>query len=212
LRLQAKARLALPIGIDAEIGDKFSLMRWHSASNGLLAETEAHPPGRHNEGAALSACPGAGHSQPIEDQQATARERAAVGGTQVVGQGPTQRKQSTLRPLCPPPAFCERRHGGLARRRASACGPRGVSEGQGPHPGRANRRGVGLEDAADNRVPSATTSKSSSFHWPDGREADARLRISEDTTTRFQSSHSCSFPPMRRSLVLDVVPSRWRKC
>jgi hypothetical protein len=99
-----------------------------------------------------------------------------------------------------------------AHSRASACGPRGVSEGQGPHPGRANRRGVGLEDAADNRVPSATTSKSSSFHWPDGREADARLRISEDTTTRFQSSHSCSFPPMRRSLVLDVVPSRWRKC
>src|SRR5262249_57424536 len=80
LSLQAKARLALPIGTDAVIGDKFSLMRWHSASNGLLAGTEAHPPGRHNEGAALSACPGAGHSQPIEDEQATARERAVGAG------------------------------------------------------------------------------------------------------------------------------------
>src|SRR5262245_55732877 len=30
-------------------------------------------------------------------------------------------------------------------------------------------------------APSARTSKSSSSHSPDGREADARLRISEDT-------------------------------
>src|SRR5215471_10312720 len=30
-------------------------------------------------------------------------------------------------------------------------------------------------------TPSASTSKSSSFHWLEGREAEARLRISEDT-------------------------------
>ena len=30
-------------------------------------------------------------------------------------------------------------------------------------------------------------SKSSSFHWPDGREADARLRMSDDMTGCFTS-------------------------
>jgi hypothetical protein len=35
-------------------------------------------------------------------------------------------------------------------------------------------------------VASASTSKSSSFHSPDGREADARLRISEDMLQHFR--------------------------
>src|SRR5262249_4192176 len=34
-------------------------------------------------------------------------------------------------------------------------------------------------------APSASTSKSSSFHWPDGREAEARVRISEDTVRSY---------------------------
>jgi len=35
-------------------------------------------------------------------------------------------------------------------------------------------------------TPSASTSKSSSFHSPDGREALARLRIKLDSTIRFR--------------------------
>jgi hypothetical protein len=54
--------------------------------------------------------------------------------------------------LLPPPALCERSHGGLARcrvpmvRRAIPV----IAEGQGPHPRAPYGRGVHLEDAADN--------------------------------------------------------------
>src|SRR5262245_59768784 len=51
----------------------------------------------------------------------------------------------------PPPALSERRHRTLARRLV-AVRRRAVfvvSESEGPHPGRADRRGGGLHDAAD---------------------------------------------------------------
>jgi len=55
------------------------------------------------------------------------------------------------RPL-PPPAFGERRHGGLAARLIAVRRPTVfvVAKGQRPHPRRPDWRGVYLEDAADN--------------------------------------------------------------
>src|SRR5215470_10405853 len=56
--------------------------------------------------------------------------------------------------LLPPPAFCERRHRCLARRRV-AVRRRAVlviAERERPHPGRSYRRGVGQEDAADDEA------------------------------------------------------------
>jgi hypothetical protein len=52
-----------------------------------------------------------------------------------------------------------------------------MAEGERPHRGFSDRRGVRLEDAADDN---ASGKQSSSFHSPEGRLADARLRISED--------------------------------
>src|SRR6516164_10120316 len=46
-------------------------------------------------------------------------------------------------------------------------------------------------------APSAGTSKSSSFHWPDGREADARLRISVDIKS--QGEFGCGWLARFRS-------------
>ena len=79
--------------------------------------------------------------------------------------------------LFPPPAFGEGRHRGLARRLATLrrLAILVMPEGQCPHPRRAYGRGVHLHDAADDRSPQST-SKSSSFHSPDERLADARLR------------------------------------
>src|SRR5258708_36851566 len=56
--------------------------------------------------------------------------------------------------LFPPPALCERRHRGLARRRVAVrrCAVFMVPDGERPHPGRAYRRGCGLEDATDDRA------------------------------------------------------------
>src|SRR5262249_7366014 len=44
-------------------------------------------------------------------------------------------------------------------------------------------------------APSASTSKSSSFHSPDGRDADARLRISEDMTRKWAIRFPSIVPP-----------------
>src|SRR4029077_4108579 len=49
-----------------------------------------------------------------------------------------------------------------------------------PHPRRPYGRGVGLEDTAD-ETPSASTSKSSSLHCPEGRLAEARFRSAART-------------------------------
>src|SRR5262245_29553962 len=82
--------------------------------------------------------------------------------------------------LLPPPAFCERRHRGLARRRAvRRCAVLVISEGERPHPGLPYGHCRRPHDAADHDVV-GETSKSSSFHSPDGRETEARLRMSED--------------------------------
>src|SRR5262249_14040155 len=55
------------------------------------------------------------------------------------------------RPL-PPPALCERRHGGLTCRLVAMRWPPVfvVAKGQRPHPRRPDWRGMDLEDATDN--------------------------------------------------------------
>src|SRR5262249_28958522 len=65
---------------------------------------------------------------------------------------PRKRTYLPILELLPPPALGERRHRRLARRRV-AVRRRAVlvvPEGEGPHPGRADWRGTGLIDAADN--------------------------------------------------------------
>ena len=61
-----------------------------------------------------------------------------------------------------------------ARSRASA-GVLVMPEGERPHPGLPHRHRCRLM-MRPTTTPSASTSKSSSFHSPDGREAKARLR------------------------------------
>jgi uncharacterized protein YjbJ (UPF0337 family) len=51
-----------------------------------------------------------------------------------------------------------------------------MAEGKRPHPGRSNGCCVDLKNAADHRIV-LSTSKSSSFRSPEGREVDARLKI-----------------------------------
>jgi hypothetical protein len=73
--------------------------------------------------------------------------------------------------LLPPPALSERRHRGplvAVRRRAILMMPKGER----PHGAACTFM------MRPTTAPSASTSKSSSFHSPDGREADARLRTS----------------------------------
>jgi hypothetical protein len=66
-------------------------------------------------------------------------------------------------------------------------------------------------------APSASTSKSSSFHSLDGREADARLRISGISLVRFQnddnehtgvSAHAFGGPVMGFRLRYGGLPRR----
>ena len=75
------------------------------------------------------------------------------------------------------PALGERRHRGLTRRLVAVCRRAilMIAKGQRPHPRRALRCRVHLHDA-DTTLPSASTSKSSSLHSLDEREAEARLR------------------------------------
>src|SRR5262245_55689970 len=75
----------------------------------------ARPPGQRDEGVALSACEGAGHSWPIEDEQATARERAAVRRLIPAASGPPPASISRWRWRRPRPrsgARRRRRNGG----------------------------------------------------------------------------------------------------
>src|SRR6516165_12039596 len=79
-----------------------------------------------------------------------------------------------LTALLPPPALRERRHRGLARRLVAVRRPAVLvlAKGERPQPRRALRCRVHLHDRPTT-APSASTSKSSSVHSPDGREAEA---------------------------------------
>src|SRR6516164_6516626 len=63
-------------------------------------------------------------------------------------------------------------------------------------------------------TPSASTSKSSSLHWPEGREAEARLRISEDTLRGHHISlgapclKSAHRPPLLLPRLEPLAPTR----
>jgi hypothetical protein len=82
------------------------------------------------------------------------------------------------KPTLPPPTLRDRRHRGLARRLVAVRRPAVfmLSEGQRPHPRRTDRRRGQLHEAADNNAIGEHV-VISSFHSPEEREADARLRI-----------------------------------
>jgi hypothetical protein len=108
--------------------------------------------------------------------------------------------------LTPPPTLRERRHRRLARRLVAVC-VRAIfmmPKGERPHPRRADRRGVGLEDAADDGAI-GRTSKSSSFHSPDGREAPARLRISKGTGLELVSTRLHRRTPKQRTIAFQSL-------
>src|SRR5262245_57402089 len=83
--------------------------------------------------------------------------------------------------LAPPPAFRERRHRILARRLIAV--RRGavlvIAERERPLPRRADRRGGCFHDAAHDSAIGEHVENRRSDHWPDGREAEACLRIKD---------------------------------